>query len=211
MAAKRNSKIKTADGSPTLFDYFQLDSTAAVPESPQIETIKCLSVRQPYADQIFFCGKWAENRSWPTSYRGELWIHASSLERSEKADPAESPTGLLTGHILGRANLVAVLTGDELYSLMPDPALKLHRRKAWQRPVIDESNENVQFCRELLADVDPESWAHFVIESPYVWILADQEMLHDPIPTVGKLRIWNFETTEDRLELASESKTDWRK
>ncbi len=163
-------------------------------------------MRQPYADQIFFFGKWAENRSWPTSYRGELWIHASSLERSEHADPADSPTGFLTGHILGRANLILCVTGDELLSAATPEQLEFLGESS---PGIE--NDNVAECRELLSGVELESWSHFCPGTEYVWILADQEMLHDPIPTGGKLRIWNFETTGNRLELASESKTDWRK
>ncbi len=36
-----------------------------------------LSVRPPWASMITKGGKLVENRSWPTSYRGVLWIHES--------------------------------------------------------------------------------------------------------------------------------------
>lgn len=41
------------------------------------QEIRVLSVQQPAADSIFWFGKWCENRSWQTKYRGELFIHAS--------------------------------------------------------------------------------------------------------------------------------------
>ena len=39
--------------------------------------MKCLSVRQPWANAIFIAGKDVENRSRYTDYRGPLLIHAS--------------------------------------------------------------------------------------------------------------------------------------
>lgn len=37
-----------------------------------------ITVRQPFASAIFLAGKNVENRSWPTNYRGRLWIHAAT-------------------------------------------------------------------------------------------------------------------------------------
>ena len=42
-----------------------------------MKKIKVLSVRQPWAWCIFHAGKYVENRTWKTNYRGELYIHAS--------------------------------------------------------------------------------------------------------------------------------------
>jgi hypothetical protein len=39
--------------------------------------MKCLSVRQPWANAICTAGKTVENRVWYTAYRGPLLIHAS--------------------------------------------------------------------------------------------------------------------------------------
>lgn len=41
------------------------------------QKIKVLSVKQPWAWCIFNAGKDIENRSWATTYRGKLYIHAS--------------------------------------------------------------------------------------------------------------------------------------
>lgn len=42
------------------------------------QKIKVLSVKQPWAWCIFNAGKDIVNRSWATSYRGEIYIHAST-------------------------------------------------------------------------------------------------------------------------------------
>jgi hypothetical protein len=39
--------------------------------------MKALSIRQPWAWAIIHAGKDIENRSWPTSYRGPMLIHAA--------------------------------------------------------------------------------------------------------------------------------------
>lgn len=44
--------------------------------------IKCLSIRQPWADAIFEQGKDIENRNWSTNFRGMVAIH-SSLKRDD--------------------------------------------------------------------------------------------------------------------------------
>jgi hypothetical protein len=49
-------------------------------EQPQY----ALSIRQPWAWLILNWGKRIENRSWPTKYRGPVWLHAS--QTMTKAD-----------------------------------------------------------------------------------------------------------------------------
>ena len=52
---------------------------------------KCLSVRQPWAWLIVHGHKPLENRSWATSYRGPLLIHAAKgMTRAECVDDSPS-------------------------------------------------------------------------------------------------------------------------
>ena len=54
--------------------------------------IKCLSLRQPWADFVLFHGKRIENRRWNTAFRGHFLIHAAKgMTRSEY----ESAMGVL--------------------------------------------------------------------------------------------------------------------
>lgn len=79
--------------------------------------MKALSIRQPWADAIIWHGKDVENRSWPTSYRGPVLIHAAKKwGADERADLAfiEDMTGTkledvdrpLLGGIVGQAEIV---------------------------------------------------------------------------------------------------------
>lgn len=46
--------------------------------------MKALSIKQPWAWAILNAGKRVENRSWHTSFRGEILIHASKLRPAKK-------------------------------------------------------------------------------------------------------------------------------
>lgn len=83
--------------------------------------MKALSIRQPWADAIIWHGKDVENRSWPTSYRGPVLIHAAKKwGADERADLGfiEDITGTkledvdrpLLGGIVGRAEIVDCVT-----------------------------------------------------------------------------------------------------
>lgn len=47
------------------------------------EIMKVLSIKEPFATLIKEGKKKIETRSWKTSYRGELYIHASSTKYQE--------------------------------------------------------------------------------------------------------------------------------
>lgn len=83
--------------------------------------MKVLSIRQPWASLIIHCGKNIENRTWRTSHRGPLLIHASrncSRAEYEEArqliaernihllEPMPWFTNLPLGCIVGRVELL---------------------------------------------------------------------------------------------------------
>jgi len=87
--------------------------------------IHCLTVRQPGAWLLIHGTKDIENRDWATSYRGELWIHASKgMTRSEyedarafvaRFDPAlaeaiPQPVDLVRGAIIRKMILRVIVT-----------------------------------------------------------------------------------------------------
>lgn len=75
------------------------------------ESLKVLSVQQPFADDIIFGDKEIEYRSWKTDYRGPLWIHASRLDRQSEDDP---PGDRVCGAIIGKVDLVACFSREDL-------------------------------------------------------------------------------------------------
>jgi len=44
---------------------------------------KALSIRQPWAWAVLYAGKRVENRTWYTSYRGRIFIHAGLIAQRE--------------------------------------------------------------------------------------------------------------------------------
>jgi len=69
-----------------------------------------LTVRQPWASLIVDGVKTVENRSWATTYRGRLWIHASASRVDAVADYRDIVDNASRGAILGCVRLVDVTT-----------------------------------------------------------------------------------------------------
>src|SRR3954462_15938308 len=78
--------------------------------------MRALSVRQPWASLIAHGHKLIENRSWCTSYRGPLLIHAGQSVDREVGDRFEhlvGPTLLLPrGGFVARVQLVEIVTSS---------------------------------------------------------------------------------------------------
>jgi len=81
--------------------------------------LKALSVRQPWAHLIIHHGKDIENRSWRTSYRGPILIHASLNPAGTRIAEIEQLHrrcfdlgGIKFGGIIGQAELVDIVTSS---------------------------------------------------------------------------------------------------
>src|SRR2546426_9620339 len=77
-----------------------------------------LSIRQPWASLIILGHKDIENRSWPTSVRGRVLIHASRALDPAGFDCAakraiELPSDLQTGGIVGSVEIVDCVSTSE--------------------------------------------------------------------------------------------------
>lgn len=68
--------------------------------------MKALTICQPYAELIMRGEKPIENRTWPTSYRGPLAIHAGKSRAWLDDDGVESWPGMPFGAVVGTARLV---------------------------------------------------------------------------------------------------------
>lgn len=130
--------------------------------------MKVLSLKEPWATLIKNGTKHKETRSWKTSYRGELYIHASLAKLSKSSLNSELRSLLDTddlhyGYIICKCNLVdCVYMTEELVKKMKN----------------DDPTEYLCGIYE---------------EGRYMWILEDIEPLKKPIPAKGHLGIWNFE------------------
>ncbi|MFZ1125997.1 MAG: ASCH domain-containing protein [Candidatus Baltobacteraceae bacterium] len=88
---------------------------AASPSAPlAVPPTRALSIRQPWAWAILYGGKRVENRTWYTSFRGRIFIHAGltvdreafeGLEDVIRAVPAPRPPAVC-GALIGLATIV---------------------------------------------------------------------------------------------------------
>ena len=131
--------------------------------------MKVLSLTEPYATLIKEKKKLVETRSWKTSYRGELYIHASSTKIPKEWKNDKEFMGLVDniplnyGNIICKCNLVDCIYMTKEY-------------------VEDMKNNNYQeyICGKYE-------------EGRYAWILENIEPLTNAIKAKGHLSIWNYE------------------
>ena len=192
--------------------------------------VPVLSVRQPFASTFFDSRphrfKFCENRTWRTSHRGPLFIHASSLDRKptkamldlDDVDPAARgsilamwddppPTlGLPVGRIIGCVNLWEIIPGEtlELLSLTPQASQRTGRLPP---EVLECLRPSERACwlerwREVHRWIGREvSERQFLTHwaGPECWMVREPKVLQTPIVTGGKLNIWKLQLPPDRL------------
>jgi hypothetical protein len=83
--------------------------------------MKCLSLRQPYAELLVSGKKTIELRKWNTNFRGKFLVHASKNVDKEKCKSLGiDHTNLNIGMIVGTATLYDVKKYDNKNQLMRD-------------------------------------------------------------------------------------------
>lgn len=86
--------------------------------------MKCLSVSQPFADLIASGKKTVELRKWNTNFRGEFLIHAPIRIRVDDCKRLKITKKLVTGAIIGKAELYDVKKYNSSTEIKKDQ--KLH-------------------------------------------------------------------------------------
>lgn len=126
--------------------------------------MKVLTIKQPWATLIIDGKKCYEFRSWKTTYRGEILIHAGknidkeAMERLKKYLPNNIPLG----KILGKVKLTdCIKTTPEF--------------------------------RERLKKINKDIYKQSIFKEEYAWKLELVEKYSDPIDAKGKLGLWNYE------------------
>jgi activating signal cointegrator 1 len=183
--------------------------------------VKALTLTQPWASLVAVGAKVIETRSWSTSYRGPLAIHAA------KGFPLQARRLCIPGPGLGRPSLFCdalrgggisgpmqrtrfrVTTGDlPLGAVVATCELVACRKLAGYTdagPVFDDES----WIDEYLAATDlirrasrHHSWEQesaFGDYSPgrYAWFLDNIRQLDEPTPAKGALGLWEWDRIDD--------------
>lgn len=131
--------------------------------------IKTITIDALWAWAILHAGKRVENRSWSTSHRGKLAIHAGATRKRDAATrkelramgivpPTDEEIEHWRGAIVGVVDLVAVFTAADLRCDL--------------------------FASEFAAQ--QAQW----ISGPQCWVLDHVKALPSPIAMPGKQQIW---------------------
>lgn len=139
--------------------------------------MKALTLHQPWASLVAIGAKRIETRSWSTSYRGLLAIHAAKLWNDQLwriastgpigialLEARNGPDLLPLGMIVARCRLHAVARIQEDYPMDDDVAAAMTPRE------------------RAFGDFTPGRFA---------WLLADVEALPQPIPARGRQGLWD--------------------
>jgi activating signal cointegrator 1 len=133
--------------------------------------MKTLSLLQPWASLVVMGQKKIETRSWSTSHRGELLIHASLGKKGgliAQEDPFKKYipdfNALPFGAIIGKVILEDVLRVEDL--LMSDGEIN-----------------KLSLEERAFGDYGRGRWA---------WILEDAEEFSKPIYIKGSLGLWEY-------------------
>ena len=87
--------------------------------------MKCLSVSQPFAALIISGKKIIELRKWSTNFRGEFLIHAPIKIRIEDCKRLKINKKLVTGAIIGKAELYKVKKYNSVKEIKADQKFHL--------------------------------------------------------------------------------------
>ncbi|MFN0195762.1 MAG: hypothetical protein ACKVT0_03400 [Planctomycetaceae bacterium] len=129
-----------------------------------------LTISQPSASLIASGEMWVDNRTWETSYRGILAIHAGSgtqyLDRQELRE-MNYPTGVVVA--------IARLTD----------CVRLIDLMLWQSSGHASKRIGPRTVCELLA--------HKHTEGPFLWVLSNVIALPSPIAVKGQTKLWEWD------------------
>lgn len=147
--------------------------------------MKVLSLTEPFATLILSGKKCIETRSWKTSYRGELYIHASSTKISKESREDKELMSLVEniplhfGYIICKCTLVDCVYMTKEY--------------------VEEmkNNHHIEYiCGEYQ-------------EGRYAWILEDITPLETPMKAKGQLNIWNYYNELEIMDLMENIEYGW--
>ena len=132
--------------------------------------VKAITLHQPWATLVALGHKTYETRSWPTSYRGPLLIHAGKGPTDHflkgicnRVEEAAREEGWLFGFPLGSLPRGAVVAAAELTDVVPTESVDVDSKE------------------RAVGNFDPGRWA---------WQLQCITLIPVPVPCRGYQKLW---------------------
>lgn len=158
--------------------------------------MKAITLTQPWATLVAIGAKRIETRSWATSYRGPLAIHAA-----KGLGPVGGKHGLweLVWHPPFRDVLAAHAESrhmDDILASLPRGAIvAVCELVGCESTDIASKRDGLMYART------GEQWPFSALERAfgdyapgrYAWLLADVRPLPEPIPARGQLGLWEWD------------------
>lgn len=155
--------------------------------------MKAITIWQPWASLLACGGKLFETRSWATSYRGPIAIHAAKKDVFDALRQIPVPVStemkkligtewndLPTGAVIATANLIGCHKIDKIqkirWALLETVCWDSNRPGAW----IDVTDREVSF-----GDWTP---------GRYAWEFSDMKVI-PPVEAKGKQGLWDWRTS----------------
>ena len=159
--------------------------------------MKAITIKQPWASMIVEGIKDVENRTWRTSFRGRVLIHAGAKEDIRWYDRTNELSASIVhntierifsekdynetfGTIIGSVEIIdCVINYQSIWAEKTNSLSKscynelIHTPNKWIRDI----NENLVFKPDVV----------------YNWVLANPVKFDKPIPAKGKLSFWEFD------------------
>jgi len=155
--------------------------------------MKVISLLQPWATLVVIGAKKIETRSWNTTYRGPLAIHASRKVTRQQVDLARSQPfwdalksfdKLPAGAIIG-----SVTVGETFFTQDAEAWI----REAWIRTVNSSGKMTEDQLEAQLSGMVARERAFGDYTSGRVgWRLTDPVIFARPVPAKGSLGLWEF-------------------
>jgi activating signal cointegrator 1 len=141
--------------------------------------MRALTILQPWADLIMSGAKRVENRTWPTKYRGRMYVHAG-----------KSREALVTKTVDGVE--VCIHTGKRVEDMRFGYVLGV--------VVVLDCIPIEELRGNSVPSKYPELQAHQYAEGPFCWVLAENPVHIGPWPYKGAQGLFDINSlTLDRI------------
>ena len=145
--------------------------------------MKCLTIREPYASLIKNNIKHIETRSWNTTYRGKIYIHAGVSKLSKNLN-------------------------QDLQKLIKDLTFSYG-----EIICECELTDVIYMTKEYIEDIRVNHYEEYICGDfqvgRYAWVLENVKPLDKPIKTKGRLSIWNYYDEKEIVNILKDIEYGW--